>query len=89
MNFFALLGIEASIINEDVDTYNMFKDYLFALYHSVMQQTFDLVYYGHFSAEYVDDLSPTERKEFIEMVKDAIDTKDKAISEAFSAMQTP
>ena len=67
----------------DVDGYFKLKQICAEMYEQVVRQVFELVYYGHFSAEYVETLSADERDRFFKLLNGAREAESEAVANTF------
>lgn len=75
--------IEKARLYDRWEEFNKYMDYKFAMYDNVCEECFRIVFYGRgYTPEYVDELSPSERKQILDYIKKYIDIENQAKKDA-------
>lgn len=83
MSFFVREILEQLRDSGDVEGYYKIKQVCSDLYDQILQQIFELVYFGKFSAEYVETMTPEDRNKVFKMLNDARDKESEATANMF------
>lgn len=69
----------------DYEEFERLTNIRFQLYDMICEECFRIVFYGRsYTPEYVDELSPTDRKQILEFINKYIEQENKAKMEAMN-----